>query len=68
MPVLLKKVNGVQVSTPDGVKAKETTREKAEAQARLLRAVEKTSWRPTGKPMARRFKRRRTRPLLAGRQ
>ena len=31
---------GYSVSTPGGVKAKNTTKEKAEAQARLLRGVE----------------------------
>lgn len=49
MPVKIKKVNGYRVSTPGGVKAKHTTKKKAEAQARILQAVEHTSWRPTGK-------------------
>ena len=40
MPVTIKKVNGFQVSTPGGVKAKNTTRKKAKAQGRLLRAIE----------------------------
>lgn len=48
MPVKIKKVDGYQVSTPGGVKAKRTTRKKAEAQARLLRAVD-YGWKPTGK-------------------
>ena len=39
-----------RVSTPHGVKAKHTTKAKAEAQRRILNAVEHTSWRPTGKP------------------
>jgi hypothetical protein len=37
-----------RVSTPGGVKAKGTTKKKAEAQARLLRAVDH-GWKPTGK-------------------
>jgi len=40
MPVKIKKVNGYRVSTPSGVKSKGTTKEKAERQANLLRAVE----------------------------
>ena len=49
MPVTIKKVNGFQVSTPGGVKAKNTTRKKAKAQGRLLRAIEH-GFKPTGKP------------------
>ncbi len=49
MPAKIKKVNGYQVSTPHGVKAKHTTKAKAKAQANLLRGVER-GWRPTGKP------------------
>lgn len=48
MPVKVKKVDGYQVSTPSGVKAKKTTKQKAMAQASLLRAVEH-GWKPTGK-------------------
>lgn len=40
MPVKIKKVNGFQVSTPDGIKAKSTTKKKAERQKRLLNAIE----------------------------
>ena len=40
MPVTIRKVNGFRVSTPGGVKAKRTTKAKAEAQARLLRGIE----------------------------
>jgi len=41
MPVRITHVKGgYRVSTPGGVKAKHTTKEKAEAQARLLRGVE----------------------------
>jgi len=41
MPVKIKKKgNKYQVSTPSGVKAKGTTKEKAEAQRRLLQGVE----------------------------
>jgi len=49
MPVKIKKVDGYKVSTPHGVKAKNTTKEKAEAQERLLNAIEH-GWKPTGKP------------------
>ena len=48
MPVKIRKVNGYRVSTPHGVKAKRTTKAKAEAQGRLLRGVEH-GWKPTGK-------------------
>jgi len=49
MPEKISKVKGgYRVSTPHGVKAKKTTKAKAEAQARLLRAVEH-GWHPTGK-------------------
>lgn len=50
MPVEIKKVDGYRVSTPGGVKAKGTTKKKAEAQRRLLRGVEH-GWKPTGKPV-----------------
>lgn len=46
MPVTVKKVNGYRVSTPGGVKAKNTTKKKAESQKRLLNAVEH-GWKPT---------------------
>lgn len=49
MPVRITKVDGFRVSTPGGVKAKSTTRVKAERQARLLRGVEH-GFKPTGKP------------------
>lgn len=48
MPVKIKKVDGYRVSTPHGVKAKGTTKAKAESQKRLLNAVEH-GWKPTGK-------------------
>jgi len=48
MPVNTRKVNGYQVKTPGGVKAKSTTKAKAKRQANLLRGVER-GWRPTGK-------------------
>lgn len=47
MPVKIKKVDGHRVSTPGGVKAKSTTKAKADRQANLLRAVEH-GWKPTG--------------------
>lgn len=47
MPVSIKKTDGkYRVSTPSGVKAKSTTKEKAKAQSNLLRAVEH-GWKPT---------------------
>lgn len=49
MPVSIKKVDGYQVRTPRGIRAKHTTKAKAEAQERLLNAVEH-GWKPTGKP------------------
>lgn len=48
MPVTTRKINGYEVRTPHGVKAKRTTKKKAKRQARLLRAVEH-GWRPTGR-------------------
>lgn len=48
MPVRIKKVNGYRVSTPGSVKAKHTTKKKAEAQKRLLYAVDH-GWKPTKK-------------------
>jgi hypothetical protein len=49
MPVTIRKVSKsrVSVSTPNGVKAKSTTPEKAKRQKRLLNAVEH-GWKPTG--------------------
>jgi len=49
MPVKIKKVDGYRVSTPHGVRAKSTTKKKAEAQERLLNAMEH-GWKPTGAP------------------
>lgn len=50
MPVSISKTDGgVSVRTPGGVKAKNTTPEKARRQKRLLLAVEH-GWKPTGKP------------------
>ena len=47
MPVTIKKTEkGYRVSTPSGIHAKGTTREKAESQKRLLNAVEH-GWKPT---------------------
>ncbi len=50
MPVKVSKTSKgkYKVSTPGGVKAKGTTKEKAESQERLLNAVEH-GWKPTGK-------------------
>ena len=50
MPVKIQKTKkGYRVSTPGGVKAKGTTKAKAEAKVNLLRAVEH-GWKPTGQP------------------
>lgn len=51
MPVKITKMskNKYKVSTPNGVKAKGTTKKNALAQERLLNAVEYSDWRPTGK-------------------
>lgn len=47
MPEKIEKVKGgYRVTTPHGVKAKKTTKGNAEAQARILRAVEH-GWKPT---------------------
>lgn len=52
MPETIRKVKGgYKVSTPGGVKAKHTTKAKAEAQAKLLRAIDH-GFKPTGKPAA----------------
>ena len=49
MPVTVRKKSGggYQVSTPGGVKAKNTTKEKAKSQERLLNAIEH-GFKPTG--------------------
>jgi hypothetical protein len=52
MPVTVREVDGFQVSTPGGVKAKRTSKIKAERQARLLKGIEH-GWQPTGKPASR---------------
>lgn len=50
MPYDIKKVGGkYQVRSPHGIKSRGTTKEKAERQTRLLRAV-KHGWKPTGAP------------------
>lgn len=47
MPVKITKTkSGFKVRTPGGVKAKNTTKKKAESQKRLLNAVEH-GWKPT---------------------
>jgi hypothetical protein len=50
MPVKIKKTAAgkFKVSTPGGTKAKGTSKKKAEAQKRLLNAVEH-GWKPRGK-------------------
>ena len=50
MPVKVRKAgNKYKVTTPSLVKSKGTTKKKAEAQKRILNAVEHSKWRPTGK-------------------
>lgn len=48
MPVRVTKVDGFRVTHGGKVSAKNTTKEKAEKQANLLRAV-RHGWKPTGK-------------------
>ncbi len=50
MPYKIKKTSGGKnkVTSPSGTRAKGTTKKKAEAQTRLLRAVEH-GWKPTKK-------------------
>jgi hypothetical protein len=50
MPVTEKKLKSgkIQVSTPNGVKAKATTKTKADAQKHLLNAIDH-GFKPTGK-------------------
>jgi len=50
---IIKKGKKYQVRTPSGIKAKGTTKKKAESQERLLNAVEH-GWKPTIKPKKRR--------------
>lgn len=54
-PVKVRKVDGYEVRTPSGVKAKSTTHQKAQAQASLLRGIEH-GFKPTGKKKARTYK------------
>ena len=51
MPYKGSKTSGgkVRVSSPHGTKSKATTLAKAQRQMNLLRAVEHSNWRPTGK-------------------
>ena len=51
MPAKIKRVKGgYQVKTPNRIHAKRTTKKKAQAQARLLNAVDH-GWRPGFKPI-----------------
>jgi len=56
MPVKTTKLKGggYSNSTPNGVKAKHTTKTKAAAQKRLLNAVEH-GWKPTHKKIAKKI-------------
>lgn len=48
MPYKIKKIgNKFQVSSPNGVRAKGTTKAKAESQVRLLQGIDH-GWKPTG--------------------
>lgn len=59
MPYTMTKKNGFQVRSPSGITAKNTSFQKAQAQASLLRAKEHSDWEPTGKP-ARKYKKKKT--------
>lgn len=56
MPAKITSTGGgkYKVSTPNGVHAKGTTKAKAEAQKRLLNAVDHR-WKPTGKKASKSF-------------
>ena len=59
MPVTIRKQgSGYEVRTPNGIKAKNTTKAKAASQEHLLNAIDH-GWKPTGKPgyLARKQKR-----------
>ncbi len=45
---------GYSVKTPNGVHAKNTTKQKAEAQKRLLNAIDH-GWKPTGRKISKRY-------------
>lgn len=45
---VIKRGTAYEVKTPNMVHAKHTTKAKAEAQQRLLNAVDHSNWRPTG--------------------
>ena len=47
-PVKIKKVDGYRVTHGGKVSAKKTSKKNAMAQARLLRAIKHSDWRPTG--------------------
>jgi len=60
MPVRIKKTNHkYRVTHGKKVSAKGTTKTKAKRQANLLRAVEHSNWRPTGKKARSARKRKR---------
>jgi len=56
MPATIRKVDGHQVRTPKGIKAKGTTLRKAKAQQRLLNAIDH-GFVPTGKRKKKKRKR-----------
>jgi len=57
-PAKVTKVKGgYQVKTPGGIKAKGTTKVKAERQRRLLEGVER-GWVPSGKPARKKGKKK----------
>ena len=58
MPYKVTKVDGFSVKSPNKTHAKNTTFQKAQAQASLLRAVEH-GWKPTGKKKARTYKKKK---------
>lgn len=60
MPEKIRKLKSgkFQVRT-NGIKAEGTTKAKAEAQVRLLRGIEAGTFKPTGKPISERFKKKK---------
>ena len=64
MPVTIRKSgSGYAVSTPHGTKATHTTKAKAEAQKRLLNAVEH-GWRPSRPKPAKKPRRRSLKSIV----
>jgi len=58
MPIRITKTDGYRVSHGGKVSAKNTTKEKAESQRRLLEGIRSGKWHPTGKLAT--YKRKKT--------